>query len=128
MLAIALLLAAVGLFFLPTLLGIGTPQGSPGPSASVGPSAAPSASAGPTSAAAPTPQTYEVQPGDTMSKIAAKFSVPLAALVEANKEKVPNPDRLQVGEVLVIPVPASTGFPAAGQAATPAATRAPSPR
>lgn len=49
------------------------------------------------------PETYVVQPGDTLYAIAAKFKVDLQALVEANK--ITDPDSLQVGQVLVIPTP-----------------------
>jgi LysM repeat protein len=110
MLAVALLLAAVGLFFLPTLLGVGGPAGSPAPSATAPRSAAPSATAGSSIVAAPTPQLYEVQPGDTMSRIAAKLGVPLTALIEANKDKYPDPNKLAIGDLLVIPAPPPTSF------------------
>jgi LysM repeat protein len=49
------------------------------------------------------PETYVVQPGDTLYGIAAKFKVDLQALVDANK--ITDPDSLQVGQVLVIPTP-----------------------
>jgi LysM repeat protein len=133
LLAIALLLAALGLFFLPTLLGIGNPAGSPAPSGSAGRSAAPSASAAASISAVPTPQVYEVQPNDTMSKIAAKFGVPLADLVAANKDKIPNPDKLSIGDLVIIPAPPPSGFtdprtaaPAASPTRPPA-TRTPTP-
>jgi LysM repeat protein len=131
--AIALLLAAVGLFLLPTLLGIGTPSGSPVPSGSAARTVAPSTSAAPSVAAVATPQVYEVQPGDTMSKIAAKFGIPLTELVAANKDKIPNPDKIAIGDLVVIPVPPPSGFtdprtaaPAASPTRPPA-TRTPTP-
>jgi LysM repeat protein len=122
-LAVAVLLAAAGLFMLPTLLGIGNPSGTSAPSGSPGRTAAASASVGPTIPAAPTPQTYEVQPGDTMSRIATRFGVPLADLIAANREQHPDPNRLAVGDLLIIPAPAPSSFtdPGAGSAA-PAAT------
>ena len=49
------------------------------------------------------PTTYAVQPGDTLSKIAARFGVTVAAIVEANDIKDPN--KIEVGQVLVIPGP-----------------------
>jgi hypothetical protein len=128
MLALALLLAAVGLFFLPSLLGIGNPGGSPAPSGTAPRSPVPTGSAAPSIVAAPSPQVYEVQPGDTMSRIASKFGIPLAMLVEANKAKVPNPDRLAVGDLLVIPTPVPTGFPAAEPSTSPGPSAASSPR
>ena len=74
------LIAAAALFFLPSLLGIGggSPGGAASPSPSQAASAAPAASVVPTAAAEATPQVYLVQAGDTMSKIANKFHVPLA--------------------------------------------------
>src|SRR5262245_47848598 len=71
-LAGALLIAAIALFMLPALLGIGGPAASPTPSAS---RPAPSVSTEPTAKPAPTPTVYVVKTGDTMSKIAKKFGV-----------------------------------------------------
>jgi LysM repeat protein len=55
----------------------------------------------------PTPRTkpdeYVVQPNDTLGLIAQKFNVSLDALIAENKLK--NPNQLQVGQVLKIPVP-----------------------
>jgi len=53
---------------------------------------------------APTPsttRTHTVKPGDTLSRIVARFGVTVNALVVANKIKDPN--LLRVGQVLVIP-------------------------
>lgn len=47
--------------------------------------------------------TYTVQPGDTLSGIAAGFGVPVNALVAANG--IQNPNMLQAGQVLQIPRP-----------------------
>ncbi len=46
-------------------------------------------------------QTYEVRSGDTLSAIAESFGVSVETLVAANR--LPDPDRLDVGQVLVIP-------------------------
>ena len=103
--ALALALAAIGVFFLPGLLGIGTPgnntggRSSPGPSSVVGPSV----SAAPSVAAAPTPQIYTVRAGDMMSTIATRFGIPLDVLIEANRENIPDPDKLQIGDQVIIP-------------------------
>ncbi|MCX2726388.1 LysM peptidoglycan-binding domain-containing protein [Thermomicrobium sp. 4228-Ro] len=47
------------------------------------------------------PQRYVVQPGDTLTAIANRFGVAVSALAEANN--LTDPDRLLVGQVLVIP-------------------------
>ena len=52
--------------------------------------------------------TYVVQPGDTMSGIAAAHNMSLAALEAANPQ-VTNPDLIHPGEVLNVAGPASTG-------------------
>jgi LysM repeat protein len=62
---------------------------------------------------APTQQTYVVQSGDTMSLIAGRFGVPLGDLIAANQETVPNPDQLQIGQTVIIPVPLPSTLPAA---------------
>ena len=59
-----------------------------------GGSAAPAASTGQT-------RNYTVQRGDTMSSIAVKFGVTVAALQNANG--ITNPDKITVGQVLKIP-------------------------
>ncbi|HSM57570.1 MAG TPA: LysM peptidoglycan-binding domain-containing protein [Candidatus Sulfomarinibacteraceae bacterium] len=50
----------------------------------------------------PTPITYEVQPGDTLVRISERFGVSIQAIVQANG--IANPDRIQPGDVIVIPV------------------------
>ena len=47
------------------------------------------------------PNTYTVQPGDTLSKIAAKFGVDTNALASASG--IDNPNLIYVGQVLTIP-------------------------
>ncbi|ABZ85307.1 peptidoglycan-binding domain protein, putative [Heliomicrobium modesticaldum Ice1] len=50
---------------------------------------------------------YYVRPGDTMTAIAQRYGVALEQLLAANR--LPNPDVLQVGQAIAIPVPASPG-------------------
>src|SRR5947209_7086610 len=45
--------------------------------------------------------TYTVRPGDTLSAVAVRLHVPLASLIAANH--VRNPDRIVVGQQLVVP-------------------------
>jgi len=110
--AIAVVVAALLLFFLPGLLGIGSGGGagaSPTPTTAASVAAA---SLEPTLVPEPTQQTYLVQAGDTMSKIAKKFGVPLQLLVDANKTTIPNPDKLKIGDPVIIPVVAPSEVPA----------------
>lgn len=51
----------------------------------------------------PTTQMYEIQQGDTLVEIAERFGVTVSALVQANG--IANPNRIQPGEMLVIPSP-----------------------
>jgi LysM repeat protein len=113
----AVLIAAVALFFLPTLLGVGNPpNGGASPSPTISPSAEVSGTpAPPTAAPGPTQQVYIVVLGDTMSKIAARFDIPLQVLVDANAASIPDPDVLVPGQELVIPNLAPSALPDAGQ-------------
>jgi LysM repeat protein len=113
----ALAIAALILFMLPALLGFGGPSATPKPSAT---SAAPSRSAEPTARPAPTPTVYVVKSGDTMSKIAKKFGVSLDDLIAANKDTIKNPDKLAVGDDVIIPLP-----PPEGGSAQPSGSAAP---
>jgi len=58
-----------------------------------------------TETASPTPtaagETYEVQPGDSLSAIAQRFNTTVEALVEANG--ITDPDQLFPGDQLTIP-------------------------
>jgi len=103
LLAGALGIAALALFFLPAFLGVGGGDdgASPTPSASV----VPSASLEPTPVPAPTPQVYVIKSGDTLSKIAKRFDVTLDALLAANKDTIDDPDKIKVGDEIIIPVP-----------------------
>ena len=51
----------------------------------------------------PTPTIYTVQPGDTLSAIATRYNVTVDDLVRKNR--IVNPDALQVGQDLTIPTP-----------------------
>ena len=110
-------LAAIILFFLPALLGVGgrDPGGitsSPSPSeAVITPTPAP------TPIPDPTPQLYVIKSGDTLSRIAREFNVTLDALLEANKDRISNPNRIKVGDEIIIPVPVVEEVPAESSAA-----------
>jgi len=100
----ALIIAAVVLFFLPALFGVGSDDdatASPTPSSS---QAAPTATPEPTPEPAPTPQTYTIRSGDTLSGIARSFGLTLEELLAANTETITDPDLIAVGDVIIIPV------------------------
>jgi LysM repeat protein len=113
---LAVVLVAGALFFLPSLLGIGGGPGAGGasPSPSVAASV-PVVSLAPTIAPAPTPFLYTVKAGDTMSRIAKRFGVPLADLIAANTDTIKNPDSLQIGDQVIIPTATPSSLPAASQ-------------
>ncbi|MEO7665300.1 MAG: LysM peptidoglycan-binding domain-containing protein [Candidatus Limnocylindrales bacterium] len=117
----AVILSAVVLFFLPALLGVGNPPTGANPSATPRSSAAASgaSAAPPTAKPVPTQQIYVVQAGDTMSKIANRFSVTLQGLIDANVGNIPNPDLLEIGQEVIIPGVAPTTLPDAGSSPSP---------
>jgi LysM repeat protein len=55
-----------------------------------------------------------------MSKIAKKFGVSLDDLIAANKDNIKNPDKLGVGNEVIIPLP-----PSEGESAEPSASVTP---
>jgi murein DD-endopeptidase MepM/ murein hydrolase activator NlpD len=46
---------------------------------------------------------YTLKRGETLSGVAKKFQVPLAALTAANKDSIPNPNRVREGQTLTVP-------------------------
>jgi LysM repeat protein len=119
----ALVLAAVALFFLPTILGLFDDQdgtgGGPSPSAAA--SGAPASSpAEPTPTPAPTPQVYVVRENDTFSAIATRYGLTIQALKDANPQ-IENIDRINVGDEIIIPVAAPTTLPGVSPSPSPTA-------
>jgi LysM repeat protein len=108
---IALALAAAVLFALPGLLGFGDPGGAVATPTQAGSSTAPEASLAPTPVPAPTQRTYTVKAGDTLSSIAGRFDLTLDELIAANTVAIPDPDKLAIGDVLIIPVADSGEVP-----------------
>ena len=104
LLAAAIGIAALALFFLPALLGIGGGEtgSSPSPSPTV---VAPTATPEPTPKPAPTPQVYVIKEGDTLSRIAKRFGLTLDQLLAANKDTIKDPDLIAVGDQIIIPLP-----------------------
>jgi LysM repeat protein len=52
----------------------------------------------------PSPRLYRIKAGDTLAKVARKFDVTVEEILAANPD-VTNPDRIQVGQFIVIPPP-----------------------
>lgn len=87
----------------PNLIYVGQVLEVPGAPTAVPPTAEPP---GPATPQPPPPTstpgtTYVVQPGDTLTRIAARFGTTVQVLVQANN--IVNPDLIFVGQVLVIP-------------------------
>jgi LysM repeat protein len=108
-----LLLVAAAVFvfvFGPRLLGlVGGDDLAGGATPTPVASEAPTDSPEPTVPPAPTPQVYIVERGDTMSKIAARFGVTVEEIMAANPQ-IRNPNRIDIGDEITIPVPEEDGF------------------
>jgi LysM repeat protein len=105
----------------PNLIFVGQVLRIPGPGQPV-PTATPRPGPVPTATPAPGGQTYVVQAGDTLSRIATRFNTTVAALVQLNN--IVNPNLIYVGQVLRIvpgagPVPQPTAAPGQPTAAPP---------
>ena len=100
-LALALAVAALAVFFLPALFVGGSKTGasaSPGASEVVA-----SPSLEPTPAPLPSQQTYTIKAGDTLSKIAKRYGLTVDQLLAANKSTIKDPNKIKVGDQIVIP-------------------------
>jgi LysM repeat protein len=98
----AIAIAAVALFFLPPMfLGLGgSSSPTPVPSPSVEATPIPTATPVPE----PTPETYVVKSGDSLSKIASSYGLSVDELLAANPQ-IKDPNKIQVGDEIVIPQP-----------------------
>jgi LysM repeat protein len=95
------------------------PVGGPASDTPVAPAAT---AAPPTSTPLIAYQVYTVQAGDTLSSIAARFGVSVAALRAANSLQG---NLISEGEELIVPIGTATPQPTAGQVATPVPTMGP---
>jgi LysM repeat protein len=113
--AAAVAIAALALFMLPALLGIGGGgSGSPAPGSS---RPVVTAKPSPTVPPAPTPQVYVVKAGDNLGKIAKKFGLTIDQILAANPA-IKNPNKISLGQEIVIPLPAAAETaPPSGSAA-----------
>jgi LysM repeat protein len=96
---VAVAIAAVALFFLPALLGIGSDNG---PTGSPSPTPRPSRSLAPTPTPAPTPTVYIIKKGDFLNKIAAAHGISLEELMAANPD-IKDPNKIVEGQRIIIP-------------------------
>ena len=112
-LAGALVIAAIALFMLPALLGVGgsKPSGSASPTPS---SLVATATPGISTAPVASQQIYIIKNKDTLSKVARMFGITLAELLAANPA-IKNPDKISLGQQIIIPAPS-------GGAASPSAS------
>jgi LysM repeat protein len=111
--AVALGVAAIALFSLPTLLGLG--QSDNGGGAVSSPSTAPAspgASAAPSARPAASAQIYVVRAGDNLGKIAKRFKTTIDAILAANPQ-IKDPNKIKIGDEITIP---TKGAPSGGQA------------
>ena len=115
-LAGALAIAALALFFLPALLGVG---GNDGAESSPSPSVVATPTPEPTPPPAPTPQVYVIKQGDTLSKIARSFGLTLDQLLAANQDTIKDPDLIAVGDQIIIPVATPDEIDGGGASASP---------
>lgn len=49
-------------------------------------------------------ESYTVEPGDSLSKIAGHYGTTWQAIFEANRDTIDDPDMIQVGQVIRIPL------------------------
>jgi LysM repeat protein len=101
--AALLVLAAVGLFSLPTILK-GVNGFIAGVTATPSPSASPTSDVSPSPTPTPTAESviYRVKSGDTLGKIAERFQVSIEVIMSVNPE-ITRPELIRVGQDLIIP-------------------------
>ena len=116
--AVAIAIAAVALFFLPALLGIGSDDG---PTGSPSPTPRPSTSLAPTPIPAPTPTVYVIKKGDFLNKIAAANGISLDELLAANPD-IKDPNKIVEGQQIIIPAPSQAPPEEFGGSAAPSAS------
>jgi LysM repeat protein len=108
-LALALAVAALAVFFLPALFVGGSKTGASASPAASEVVASPSLE--PTPAPLPSQQTYTIKAGDTLSKIAKRYGLTVDQLLAANKSTIKDPNKIKVGDEIVIPKPEPSTAP-----------------
>jgi LysM repeat protein len=117
LMAVALGIAAIALFSLPTILGLG--QSNDGGGVVSSPSNRPATSAesaGPTTKPASTAQVYVVKPGDNLGKIAKRFKTTIDAILRANPQ-IKDANKIKVGDAITIPTKGASGTEPSSSAA-----------
>jgi hypothetical protein len=117
--AVLVVVLAIALLFLPGLLNFGGGTGV-GASAAPSGSAQPSVSIGPSVAPQPTAQLYTIKKGDTLSKVATSFGITIEELLAANPT-IKNPNKVGLGQEIVIPVPSEPPPDTVGESPAPSA-------
>jgi LysM repeat protein len=117
LMAAAIVVLSLALFFLPGMLNLGGGTGS-GPSASPSSGAGPSVSVAPTVPPAPTPILYTIKKGDTLSKIATANGLTLDELLAANPS-IKDPNKIGLGQQIIIPTPSEPPPDEVGQSSAP---------
>lgn len=103
-------IAVAAILLAPGLLGLGGPGASPTPPVAVGSPTPSGESPSPSSTVSPSPtplphetwQTYVIQSGDSMCRIASRFGVSYAQLMGANPQ-ISNPGFIRAGDTINIP-------------------------
>lgn len=113
----AVAILALALFFLPGMLNLGGGAGTR-PSASPSSGAVPSASVAPTAPPAPTPVVYTIKKGDTLSKIATANGITVDELLAANPA-IKDPNKISLGQQIVIPAPSEAPPDEVGESGAP---------
>jgi LysM repeat protein len=117
LMAVALGIAAIAVFSLPTILGLG--QTNDGGGVVSSPSRAPAtsaASAGPTTKPPTTAQVYVVKAGDNLGKIAKRFNTTIEAILRVNPQ-IKDANKIKVGDEITIPTKGASGGEASPSAA-----------
>jgi LysM repeat protein len=111
--AAALALAAIAVFFLPQFLGVGSPPDDSGVGPSPSTSPRPSVLATPTPVPQPTAQIYIVKEGDLFGRIAQNFGLTIEQLQAANPQ-ITDIDRINIGDEIIIPPSVPNEVPGTG--------------
>ena len=112
----------------PTITAVGSASVEPTVTPSPSPTATPAPTPTPTPGASSGEVTHVVQPGETLTAISELYDVPIEAIVARNG--LANPDAIQAGQTLIIPLgatapPPTTAPPTGPPTTTPKPTKSP---